>query len=104
MAGQQNHALAASQRLIEMIDSFKPHQPPQLLIRRPPGHRGFKQTNAERGEMRLQQGGPFSGRAFRETQIQIDRGDPVTVAGELADPAAYLPADGELPAKRQHRH
>ena len=104
MAGQQDDALAAIQRLLQMLEALDLRQAAQFVIGRPPGHGGFKQACAEGGEMRFQQRCPLRRGQFRETQFQVDLGDAPPPPGDLADPAADLPTQHQLPGKWQRRH
>ena len=100
MSGEQDHALATGHGLLQILCALDSRQPVQLFVRCPPGHGGFEQANAQRGEMLFQQVDPLIRRQFWETQGQIDGGDATATTHDLAGPTADLPASEQLPAER----
>ncbi|MNC23861.1 hypothetical protein D3C75_718980 [compost metagenome] len=99
--GHQDHALALTLSLLQMLQPFDMSKICQALARPPPAHRHLKERDAGGGEVFLEQAFAFGGGFFRKTQFQIALGNAPSVAGHAIHQCAQCATDPQQCRVRQ---
>ena len=84
-----------------MLQAFNVGQLGQTLARPPPAHGHFKESDACRGEVLLEQTFALGSGFFREAQLKVALGDAPSVAGHAVHQGAQNSTDGQQGRIRQ---
>ncbi len=104
MRAQQDDALAAVQRLLQMLEAHQFGNALQAFDRRPATEPHFDHAHAERPEMFARERVTFRGAEIGEAQFDIAAHDRAAGTGETVGNASERPANREGRAIRQQAH
>ena len=104
MCAQQDHALAALERLLQVFEALEARDLRVSAVAGPAAEAHLDQGHAECFEVSRRQGIPFPRRQVGKTELDIAADDGAAAAGEpLGDPAEDT-ADRECATVRQQAH